>query len=140
VDTTVPAPPQARLVRRPRTTLGLLRALLTVHLLAMLGQPILAGLFLTGHVDAIAVHGIVGSVLVVFTMLVGVAALAYVMVVGGRWWVLAAVVLLFLAEGLQVGTGYARVLQVHIPLGVLIVTLSVLLAGWVWTPSAGRAG
>jgi hypothetical protein len=111
-----------------------------VHLLAVLGQPILAGLFLTGHVDAIAVHGIVGSVLVVFTMLVGVAALAYVMVVGGRWWVLAAVVLLFLAEGLQVGTGYARVLQVHIPLGVLIVTLSVLLAGWVWTPSAGRAG
>jgi hypothetical protein len=78
-----------------------------VHLLAVLGQPILAGLFLTGHVDAIAVHGIVGSVLVVFTMLVGVAALAYVMVVGGRWWVLAAVVLLFLAEGLQVGMGYA---------------------------------
>jgi hypothetical protein len=56
----------------------------------------------------------------------------------GRLWVLPAAVGLLVAVGLQMAAGYLRALQFHIPLGVVIVTLSVLLAIWVWRPAAAR--
>lgn len=123
--------------RRPRLSLWLLRIAATVHLVLALAQPVLAGLFLTGSVDAIKVHGVLGSVLAVAGQALIAAAIAYV-VARGRLWVIPAMVVLFLAVGLQIGMGYARVLQLHVPLGVAIVTVSVLLAIWVWTPSAAR--
>jgi hypothetical protein len=53
--------------------------------------------------------------------------------------VLPATVLVFLAEGFQIGMGHSRQLDLHVPLGVAIVVAAVLLAAWVWTPSAARA-
>ena len=50
-------------VRRPRTSLWALRIVITVLLLAVLAQPVLAGLFLTGDIDAISVHGLFGELL-----------------------------------------------------------------------------
>jgi hypothetical protein len=136
VDTFVRPP--AALTRRPRVSLWTLRVLLTAHLAAVLGQPVLAGLFLTGDVDAIEVHGLVGSLLALVAMSLIAGALAYVIGGHGRLWVLPATVLLFLAEGIQIGMGYSRHLEVHVPLGVAIVVTAVLLAAWVWTPSAAR--
>jgi hypothetical protein len=52
--------------------------------------------------------------------------------------VLPVAVLLFLADGFQIAAGYARQLELHIPLGVAIVVTSVLLAAWAWSPSAAR--
>jgi hypothetical protein len=121
-----------------KPTLWLLRILLTVHLLAVLCQPLLAGLFLSGDVDAITVHGIVGSTLAGFGILLVLGALLYVLAGRGRLWILPVMVALFLVEGLQIGFGYSRDLSLHIPLGVLIVTGSILLAAWVWTPWAAR--
>lgn len=124
--------------RRPRTTLWLLRSLVTVHLVAVLFQPILAGMFLTGDVDAIAVHGTIGSLLAAVDILVIGATLLYVLSGRGKLWVLPVSVVLFLAVGLQIGMGYARQLSLHIPLGVAIVVGSVLMMVWVWSPSAAR--
>lgn len=124
--------------RRPRTTLWLLRSLVTVHLVAVLFQPILAGMFLTGDVDAIAVHGTIGSLLAAVDILVIGATLLYVLSGRGKLWVLPVSVALFLAVGLQIGMGYARQLSLHIPLGVAIVVGSVLMMVWVWSPSAAR--
>jgi hypothetical protein len=115
-----------------------LRVVITVNLLAVLAQPVLAGLFLTGDVDAIGVHGVIGSLLAVIELVVIVIAFAYVLGGRGRLWVLPVAVLLFLAVGFQIAAGYARELELHVPLGVTIVVASVLLAGWVWTPSAAR--
>jgi hypothetical protein len=129
-------PPGA--TRRLRSSLWLLRAVLTVHL-AVLAQPVLAGMFLTGDVDAIEWHVTVAFTLLADGLLVIAAALGYVLVGRGRWWVLAAAVLLLPADGLQITMGFARVLEIHIPLGVAIVVTSVLLAGWSWTPFAARA-
>jgi hypothetical protein len=115
-----------------------LRAVITVHVLAVLAQPVLAGLFLTGDVDAIGVHGLIGSLLALVGMVVIGVALAYVLGGRGRLWVLPVAVALFLADGFQIGAGYTRQLELHIPLGVAIVVASVLLATWAWSPSAAR--
>ncbi|CAA9380071.1 MAG: hypothetical protein AVDCRST_MAG66-191 [uncultured Pseudonocardia sp.] len=124
--------------RRPRVTLWLLRAVVTAHLVAVLGQPVWAGLFLTGDVDAIAVHGTVGSLLAAWGLLTAGVALAYV--VGGRGplWVVPLAVVHFLATGVQIGAGYGRDLGLHIPLGVALVAVAVVLAAWVWSPAAAR--
>lgn len=136
VDTLTGPPPQR--VRRPVVTLWSLRIGLTAHLLAVLAQPVLAGLYLTGDVDAIGVHATVASTIAgLTTLLVGIA-LGYVTVGRGRLWPLPAMVALFLLEGFQIGAGYARELQLHVPLGVAVVVASVLLAAWVWTPAAAR--
>lgn len=121
----------------PRLPLWSLRVAATVHLVVVLAQPVLAGLFLTGDVDAITAHGTVGGVLAVVTLVLIGATLAYVLR-RGRLWVLPAVVALFLAVGIQIGLGYSRTLAVHVPLGVAIVAASLLLAVWVWTPAAAR--
>ncbi|GAA3244451.1 hypothetical protein GCM10017691_50520 [Pseudonocardia petroleophila] len=121
-----------------RLTLWPLRLLVTGHLVAVLAQPVLAGRFLTGDVDAIAVHGAVGSSLAAAGLVLVVAASVYVLAGRGRVWVAPAAVVLLLAEGVQIGAGYTRNLALHVPLGVTVVVASVLLAIWVWTPSAGR--
>jgi hypothetical protein len=109
----------------------------TAHLVLVLAQPVLAGMFLTGDVDAIAVHSAIGTALGLVELVLLAATVAYV-VRRGRLWVLPAAVLLFLAVGFQIAMGYTRALQVHIPLGVAIVTAAVLLAIWVWSPSSAR--
>ncbi|MEJ3657715.1 hypothetical protein WEH80_32600 [Actinomycetes bacterium KLBMP 9759] len=126
-------------VRRPRVTLWLMRAAATLHLVFVLCQPVLAGMFLTGDVDAIAVHGTVGSLLAAYDLFV-LLPIAIAYVVGGRGalFVLPAAVVLFLATGFQIGMGYSRELQMHVPLGVAIVTAAVLLAAWSWTSAAAR--
>jgi hypothetical protein len=131
------APPAAP-VRRPRITLWTLRLVLSVHLLAVLAQPVLAGRYLTGDVDAMAAHGLVGSLLALVAMVVIAAALAYVLVGRGPLWILPVAVLLFLADGFQIGFGYDRELDLHLPLGVGIVVAAVLLTAWAWTPVAAR--
>lgn len=133
VDTLTPP-----VLRRPRLSLWLLRAVFTVHLAAVLGQPVLAGLYLAGDVDAIAVHGTIGSLLAAINLLVIACTVAYVLGGRGRIWALPVAVALFLAVGFQIGFGYKRELELHVPLGVAIVTTSVLLAIWVWSPSAAR--
>lgn len=132
VDTMTP-------VRRgPRITLWPLRIVITVHLLMVLAQPWLAGQFLAGDVDSIAVHGLIGSLLAAVGLVVIATTLLYVLGGRGKLWAAPVAVALFLADGIQIGAGYARNLSLHIPLGVTIVVVSVLLAAWVWSPSAGR--
>jgi hypothetical protein len=136
VDTLVR--PTGAPTRRPRVTLWTLRVLFSVHLVAVLAQPVLAGRYLTGDVDAIKAHGLIGSLLALVAMSLIAGALAYVVGGRGQLWVLPVTVLVFLAEGFQIGMGYSRQLQVHVPLGVAIVVTAVLLAAWIWTPSAAR--
>lgn len=134
VDTLTAAPR----VRRPVVSLWLLRLVLTGHLLAVLGQPVLAGLYLTGDVDAIALHGTVGSLLAAVGLVIGAVALAYVVGGRGRLWVLPVVVAQFLLVGFQIGMGYARMMQLHVPLGVALVLVAALLTAWAWMPCAAR--
>jgi hypothetical protein len=143
VDTLAAPPERAALPERvaspgPLVTLWLLRAVVTLFLLAVLAQPVLAGLYLSGEFDALAVHaGIAGVVILLAMVLVG-AALLFSTIGGGRFWPLPVAVVTFLAAGFQTGFGYARQLGLHIPLGVVIVTAAVLLAIAVWHPAMRR--
>ncbi len=123
----------------PTLTIWPLRLTLLVHAAMAVAQPVLAGSYMAGNYDVLATHGLNGSLLVVATMLWGVAALVHAVATRGRtWWLLPMVVVVFLAEGFQIGAGHERNLALHIPLGVFIVLAAVLLAGWSFTPWATR--
>lgn len=121
-----------------RVTLWLLRAVVTVHLVAVLSQPVWVGLFLTGDVDAIAVHGTIGSLLAAWGLLTIGVVLAYVLGGRGPLWVLPVAVGHFLAVGYQVGAGYGRNLGLHVPMGVALTLVAAALAVWAWSPAATR--
>jgi hypothetical protein len=125
-------------VRRPRISLWALRVAATLHLLAVVAQPIAIGRYLDGNVTALDVHATVGSSVGVMGMVLAVIAVCYV-VGGGALWVLPFAVLLVAAEITQIALGYARRLSIHIPLGVTIVSIGVAFAIWSWQPKAGRS-
>ena len=130
-------PPAPRPVRGPRTTAWLLRITVTVHALAVAAQPVLAGAYLQGAFDAIGLHSGNGILLLTLCMFAALAAVPYYLRNGVGW---PALVLgtLWLVEGLQLGMGFAFVMAVHIPLGVLIVGIAVWLMIWSWTPASRR--
>lgn len=123
--------------RWPRATRALLIVVLFVHAGFAAAQPFFAGAFLSGSVDAIAVHSIIGNTLPGWCILqIPVTALFW-WPGRGPWWPLLATVVLFVAESVQLGTGYAGALAAHIPLGVAIVATTVVMFVWslVWRPA-----
>ena len=127
-------PPRRRAT--PRKTRWLLVAVLFVHTVAVVAQPLLAGRYLSGDVDAMGAHSLNGTMLPgLSTLQIAAAALFWRPGRGPFWPVLASVALL-LAEGVQIGMGYSRTLGVHIPLGVAIVTTTVGMFVWslAWRP------
>ena len=135
MDTLTPADAP---VRRPRASLWTLRITISAFLLAVLTQPVLAGRYLTGDVDAIVVHGLVGTFIVLGALIIFGVALAYSLAGRGTWWALPVSVLLVVVVGVQAAVGFIGLLEWHIPLGVVIVTSSVLLTAWAWSPLAAR--
>ncbi|UYM07061.1 hypothetical protein [Solicola gregarius] len=126
-------PPPPRKGPKPRGQAAfrwILVVVLGVHAALAFGQSILAGMYLSGSLDAMEVHGAIGSSLVAVTMLQGVASLLFLFPGGGPWWPLLAAVVLFFVEGLQIGMGYARTLGLHIPLGVAIIVVTIMMFVW----------
>lgn len=98
-----------------------------LHTIAVAAQPMLAGAYLSGEVDAIDLHrGNALSVVFYLAAALVVAAVLNWRPGGGRGWPALAAAGLLSAETLQIVVGFERQLAVHIPLGVAIVTLSVL--------------
>lgn len=98
-----------------------------LHTIAAAVQPMLAGAYLSGEVDAIDLHRR-NALTVIFSLAAAmiVAAALNWRPGGGRGWPAIAALGLLGAEILQIVLGFERQLAVHIPLGVTIVTLSVL--------------
>jgi hypothetical protein len=100
--------------------LAILRIVLVCHVLAVLTQAVFAGQFLSGSDSPVRFHELTGWIVLAIaaTQIVAAALLLR----SGR----ASLLLLFcsifvlLGEGLQLGTGYGRFLNVHIPLGVIL--------------------
>lgn len=115
----------------PRLTLWLLRSLTLLLLLAVLTQPVLAGLYLSGEWDALGLHSANAVLVESLSFFLVIAALVFWLAGRGRGRVALTSALLFVAVVMQAGFGYARQLGLHIPLGVAVVTGTVLFTIWV---------
>ncbi|GAA2756726.1 hypothetical protein [Actinopolymorpha rutila] len=132
-----PSPPGAP-AGGPRATLWLLRLVALVHAGLVVGQPVLAGIYLSGRFDALATHSLNAGLVILACMVQFGAALVYVWPGRGRGWPALVTAMLFFAEGIQTGMGYAGKLAVHVPLGVAVVTTQVVLVVWLFRAGARR--
>jgi hypothetical protein len=127
----------------PRVTLRVLRISAALHGLAVLAQPVLAGAYLSGDVDALVFHAINADTAAAFGVFQLIAAIVFVWKGRGRPWAIWATLGIVLAEQVQIPIGLEGVLAVHIPLGVSIVSMQILLTVWLFRanarlPRAGR--
>jgi len=120
----------------PRVTLWLLRCTTAVVTVGVLLQPVLAGGYLSGDFDLLWWHATNASVLMSVALAQIVVAVCFWLIGRGKPWPVLLSVALFFAAGVQTGMGYARVLWVHIPLGVALVLLALGLFAVVFHRSA----
>lgn len=128
-------PPAARPPAVRTATLWVFRLLTLAQAALFVLQPISIGSFLQGSWAAFDLHSIVGGVLVLPTMATaGVGLLLAVL--ARRIWVGLGSMALGVLTTAQVGIGHAGMVSVHVPLGVVLVALSVWLCAWSWTKGA----
>lgn len=120
-------------VRRVLVTLGMLRAIATVHGVAIFAQAVSAGRYLIGDYDMLAVHNLGAEVVFGLGLAQLVAALVLWGLGGPRW---PSVVSLALALGEvgQVFAGLAGALDLHVPLGGALITGAVVMLVALWRP------
>lgn len=124
-------------VRRPRLSLQLLRITLVLHAVLIVAQPIAAGYFLSGNVDAMTdIHATIGGSVWMVAFVQTIVAACYTITGRGRLWPTIASAVLVVAEFVQLTFGYSQNFAVHIPLGTAIVTAVVWMTVWSFRPTA----
>jgi len=115
-----------------------LKLLALAHVCGAALQPVLAGQFLSGHAEALAFHALLGET--IGWMAAGQALLALLCWWNGslRTWAAAVFVLIFAMDGLQIHAGYAKSLNLHIPLGAGLLAVSFAMTLWVWWQTSLR--
>ena len=110
-----------------------------MHALAVLTQAALAGQFLSGAENPVVFHERTGWLIVILSAVQIVFALRFVRL-GGPLWLAVASIFIFIAEALQVGTGYGRFLGVHIPLAVFVFGALICMLVWVFRRQPAGGG
>ncbi len=100
--------------------LAILRTVLVCHGLAVLTQSVFAGQFLSGSDSPVKFHELTGWIILAISFGQIVVAALLMRSGGVSLMLLFGSIFIFLGEGLQIGTGYGRFLNVHVPLGVII--------------------
>lgn len=106
----------------------LLRIIIVLHCVIVLAQSAFAGNFLDGQASALRLHQLTGtSVITAISLLqVIVAAICWRRHQQTFWFALSSLVL-FGAEMIQIGLGFTGQLPLHVPLGVAIFGVSLVL-------------
>lgn len=143
MDTTAAAKAPIRATPEPNGLVAapfrwVLRLTITLHALAAFMQAVLAGRFLSGDYDMLRVHFVNAQVVGSLAIAQVLAAVLYWRLGGGPGWPAAVSVGLLAVEPIQIAAGIKRVIGIHIPLGVAIIVILVLLAVWAWRPNYGR--
>lgn len=107
-----------------------LRVAFGVQAAMAVSQPILAGSYLSGNLDAISIHSAIGGNLTPVAFLVLLSAVAHRWPGRGPLWPVVAMAVLLVLIVVQANAGYSRSLGLHIPLGVAIVGSTVALFVW----------
>jgi hypothetical protein len=120
----------------PRITLQVLRVVAVLHSLVFLAQPVVAGDYLMGDVDALALHEANSFVITLFDVVQLGCAIAFFWKGRGRAWPIWASLAIAIAVEVQIGMGYERMLVVHLPLGVSLAVGQVLTTVWLFRAAA----
>ncbi|MBA2552599.1 MAG: hypothetical protein H0V10_02650, partial [Geodermatophilaceae bacterium] len=99
-----------------RTTRWFLRAGFGVMAGLAVAQPVLAGSYLSGNLDAISVHSAIGGTLPVVGFLALILAVLHWWPGRGPAWPALVMVVLTVLIVVQANAGYSRTLGLHVPL------------------------
>ena len=99
--------------------LSALRTVLVLHASSVFAQAIFAGQFLPGIDSPVVFHAWTAWFIIGVSVVQILLAISFLRV-GGPLALVISSVFVFIAEGLQTGTGYGRFLGVHVPLGVFV--------------------
>lgn len=112
--------------------LMLFRGTATLAALLVLSQAVLAGGFLSGRYEALAMHGRNGGVVAIVMLCQTIAAvLLWRFGSGPSWPVRTGLIQLVIAAAL-IPLGEERVLAVHVPLAVGLAIGTAMLMSWAW--------
>lgn len=111
---------------------GLFRGLVSAHVLAIVGQPVFAGVYLTGDFDALLWHS-VGANVVTSIGYVQLVVAVVIWVRQRRPWPCLATAGVVGAETVQYFAGLEGALWLHVPLGVMTVAALVVQFVAVWS-------
>jgi hypothetical protein len=115
------------------------RISITAGVVLLADQAVFAGQFLSGSFVALHLHRENATVAGIVVFVAAVAAVPLRWPGGGPWWPAVACLVLLALVAAQIALGFARVLTVHIPLGVLIIAGAGWLAVWSWrAPTSER--
>jgi hypothetical protein len=131
------SPPPAD--RGPRASLQVLRVVAVLHSLAFLGQPVFAGGYLMGDVDALGLHTANAFVITGLDVVQLICAIVFFWGGRGRAWPIWTSLAVALAVEVQVGMGFERLHVVHLPLGVSLTVAQILITVWLFRSSAASA-
>ncbi len=124
-----------------RATRWVLRVGFGIQAVMAGAQPMLAGSYLSGNLDAISVHSAIGGSLTPVSFLALILAGLHWFPGRGPAWPALVMVILVVLVVVQANAGYSRTLGLHIPLGVGIVGTTVALFGWsIFGPERRRSG
>ncbi|MEU1289798.1 hypothetical protein [Kitasatospora sp. NPDC005856] len=115
-----------------------LRALAAAHTVAISGQPVFAGVYLSGDYDALTWHTAGADTVTTLGYLQLIAALV-LWIRLRRAWPTAATLAVAAAESVQYVAGLEGALWLHLPLGVATIAATVVLTVALWrTPLPAR--
>jgi hypothetical protein len=132
--TTAATPPASPAGRVPAWAAWSLRAVVLAVAILVFLQPVLAGRFITGDVGMLRVHSTVAGFITALAFLQFAAAILVWRPGRGPSWPIWASLAFFLVAEVQGALGYARVVSLHIPLGVLLFGLAVAMVIGTWSP------
>lgn len=122
--TSVPAPP-----RWPRRVF---RVATLVTAVMLFDQAVFAGQFLAGSFDSLHTHRENATYAGISVLVSAVAAVLVRWPGRGPWWPIAGYAAVFGLVALQIVLGFARVITVHVPVGVATILLATVLAIGAW--------
>ncbi|TDO58891.1 hypothetical protein EV651_109166 [Kribbella sp. VKM Ac-2571] len=108
-----------------------LRGVVSAHLVAVFGQPVFAGVYLSGDFDGLRMHAVGADVVTSLGYLQVIAAVV-VWVRLRQVWTFVASLGVVVAETVQYFAGQGGALWLHLPLGVITVTAVVVLFIAIW--------
>jgi heme A synthase len=110
----------------------LFRGMATVATVMLFDQAVLAGQFLAGSYNSLRYHRENATYAGLSVVACLIAAVLLRWKRHGPGWPIVAYTGLFGLVALQIAVGFARLLSLHVPLGVAIILIAAALAAWSW--------